>query len=94
MSCKKCRNEFCWICLKKYTPHHYRIYNCFGCPGMQFEDEEELACRRVLLVIFYLMLPFLLAVALTAVVVTLPIYMLSMLLCRPCKWLEEENEKC
>lgn len=38
MTCKKCRFEFCWLCEKKYTKHHYRYYNCFGCPGMQFEN--------------------------------------------------------
>lgn len=36
MTCKKCQFEFCWICLRQYSSYHYRYYNCFGCPGMQF----------------------------------------------------------
>lgn len=34
MTCTVCQYEFCWICLEKYEPSHYALYNFTGCPGL------------------------------------------------------------
>ena len=35
MTCINCYYEFCWICMKKYEPGHYSIFNFSACPGME-----------------------------------------------------------
>ena len=38
MTCSRCDYQFCWICLSKYSKNHYKWYNYFGCPNMQFSN--------------------------------------------------------
>jgi len=35
MHCTRCKYEFCWLCMRKYSQNHYLWYNVFGCPLMQ-----------------------------------------------------------
>lgn len=92
MTCKKCKYQFCWLCLKKYTHHHYRYYNCFGCPGMQFEDEGELTVERAKQIVLFLLLPFIIMLILFCYVSAIPIYMLGVFFYKPCYWIDSEQE--
>jgi hypothetical protein len=91
MNCKKCHHEFCWICLKPYSHYHYKYYNCFGCPGMQFEDEDALPTERTKQVLLYLSLPLILAVILASYLAAIPIYMVGTFLYKPLDWLSSSN---
>ena len=46
MKCLNCGFNFCWLCLKEYTPNHFSIYNINGCPGMRFENERTYRIRN------------------------------------------------
>ena len=46
MKCTNCEFCFCWLCLRKYTPNHYSIYNVKGCPGMRFESMKTYKIRN------------------------------------------------
>jgi E3 ubiquitin-protein ligase RNF19A len=35
MTCQRCRYEFCWMCMGRYSEHHFEWWNVFGCPGGQ-----------------------------------------------------------
>ena len=69
MRCINCNNEFCWLCLKKYSNDHYSLYNFRGCPGMRFGkflnkklvNEEKKKCwdNKMLKVLWYLFSCFL-----------------------------------
>ena len=43
-----CKASFCWLCLQEIedvpTPAHYKPYNLNGCPGKQFQENEETTC--------------------------------------------------
>jgi len=41
MKCIVCFYEFCWICLSKYEPSHYAVYNFRGCPGMKYYTKKK-----------------------------------------------------
>ena len=92
MTCKKCKHQFCWLCLKKYTHHHFRYYNCFGCPGMQFEEEERLVAERAKQLVLFLLLPFIIALMFFCYFAGLPIYMVITLLDRPCHWVSSDHD--
>mmetsp|Transcript_6136 Transcript_6136/g.9449 ORF Transcript_6136/g.9449 Transcript_6136/m.9449 type:complete len:353 (+) Transcript_6136:164-1222(+) len=34
MTCR-CGYQFCYLCRRQMTAYHYRLYNPFGCPGLQ-----------------------------------------------------------
>jgi len=36
MTCVKCHYQFCWLCMRKYSSHHYSWWNICGCPRMLF----------------------------------------------------------
>ena len=38
MHCTRCNYDFCWLCMRHYKPDHYKWYNIFGCPLMQFQQ--------------------------------------------------------
>ena len=54
---------------------------------MQFDDPDDMFCRRIMQVLFYLLLPVILACAIFGVLLALPFYMLIMILSKPCQWL-------
>ena len=37
-----CRHQFCWLCLKEYTPDHFEVG---ACAGMQFNDPDSFSNR-------------------------------------------------
>lgn len=88
MTCKKCKYQFCWLCLSKYSRHHYKYYNCFGCPGMQFEDPQEVLAERCKQLLLYLLMPFIMALVLFCYFSAVPLYMLGSLVYKPCAWSE------
>ncbi|CAD8060961.1 unnamed protein product [Paramecium primaurelia] len=38
--CSQCKYQFCWLCKQKYTIYHFKYYNIFGCPGMQYSHRD------------------------------------------------------
>jgi hypothetical protein len=95
MVCKKCKAEFCWICLSEYSIHHYRYYNCFGCPGLQFGEEEELPEQKCKQAMIFLLSPFILLLLISGFFICLPLYMIFCLLTKPCDWIGRDNDsKC
>ena len=86
MNCKKCKHEFCWLCLRPYSHYHYKYYNCCGCPGMQFEEEDEMLIERAKQMLLYLTLPPILALVLACYLASIPVYMLGTLLYKPFEW--------
>ena len=86
MNCKKCKHEFCWLCLRPYSHYHYKYYNCCGCPGMQFEEEDEMLIERAKQMLLYLTLPLILALVLACYLASIPVYMLGTLLYKPFEW--------
>lgn len=69
MTCYHCKQEFCWLCRSKCQHSHYRWYNIFGCPDMQFSDQKPFKYpnlyRFLLLLSIILLTPI--ALALTVV---------------------------
>ena len=65
--CFNCRYEFCWLCLKEYTPDHYEGGICSGLQFSRFEclsNKLILYLRRIGLVLlknlgFFFIFPFL-----------------------------------
>ena len=95
MACKKCKTEFCWICLSVYTDHHFRYYNCCGCPGLQFGEEEELPRQRCKQLALYLLSPLIIAIFACLFFCCLPLYMVFNLLTKPCQWIASDfDTKC
>jgi hypothetical protein len=92
MTCKKCKFQFCWLCLKKYSRHHYKYYNCFGCPGMQFEDEEEVVSERFKQLLFYFLMPFIVSLVLFCYLAAVPLYMLGCFAYKPCSWADSDKD--
>jgi hypothetical protein len=92
MTCKKCKFQFCWLCLKKYSRHHYKYYNCFGCPGMQFEEEDELVAERFKQLLLYFLMPFVLTLVLFCYLAAVPLYMLGCAVYKPCAWADAEKD--
>jgi len=43
MTCSSCNFQFCWLCNGEYKVGHYDMTNPFGCPGMQFKNEDSLS---------------------------------------------------
>ena len=41
MTCTRCAHQFCWLCGRKYTKHHFAFWNLRGCPGLQ---DGSLSC--------------------------------------------------
>lgn len=66
MTCARCKYNFCWICLGKYSSNHYEWYNVFGCPKMQYSRMRYSSvcskCRWIL--IFFKIIIFILFVLL------------------------------
>jgi E3 ubiquitin-protein ligase RNF19A len=41
MTCYFCSYQWCWICKSIYTSSHYNKLNPFGCPGLQYSNENS-----------------------------------------------------
>ena len=80
--------------MNKYSKHHYRYYNCFGCPGMLFEGEEGVISERFKQCGLYILLPFVLAILLLIYLLAVPVYMLGSLIANPCVWPSENPYMC
>jgi hypothetical protein len=48
MTCASCQYQFCWLCMRKYTPDHYNLENFEGCPGRCFDIPKSVRRRRKL----------------------------------------------
>ena len=46
MTCYKCKYEFCWLCMGKYSSRHFDVYNVLGCPGLQSGEIGRASCRE------------------------------------------------
>ena len=43
MTCAGCGHEFCWLCRKKYSNHHYKWWNVAGCPNkLQYSPDTQI----------------------------------------------------
>ena len=60
VSCKNCKLEYCWLCLKPYSKFHFKLYNIFGCPGRKYENLTNLSKwnQKSFLFIFYMFVVF------------------------------------
>jgi len=43
MTCKYCKNEFCWLCMAHYFPGHFDDNTGTSCAGKMF-FEPEICC--------------------------------------------------
>lgn len=88
MTCKQCKSQFCWICLGQYTIHHYKIYNCWGCSGLQYDEKiEDRLYRKVKKISFFFVLPFFALFCLALTIGILPLNLLYQLVAQPCEWI-------
>ena len=47
MTCTRCHFQFCWLCCRRYSKHHFAFWNLFGCPGLQDGSLSWLGNDRV-----------------------------------------------
>jgi hypothetical protein len=85
--------------LGPYTPYHYRIYNCCGCPGLQFDEAEEIGFKRFMQILFFVFLPVIIGLAITSIFLMLPLFMLYDFITKPCRWISSSfdsysEQKC
>ncbi len=52
MTCFICKYQFCWLCLRKYTTHHFAEWNCCGCPDLLQNRTIFKTCLRAMSTFF------------------------------------------
>ena len=108
MTCTRCRFQFCWLCSRRYTKHHFAFWNLWGCPGLQDGGLSWLGNDRVccmdcgfgcgcagMVKRFMFRLWILFSIGVVGVVFALPA-MLGALLCGPClvwRWRKHQKAK-
>lgn len=78
MRCTKCRYEFCWLCLGRYSNNHYKWWNMLGCPKQQHSDNYWCGWKYVFILTFIPLLAIVLTAGLAMSVLFAVIYGLVM----------------
>ena len=108
MTCTRCRFQFCWLCQRRYTKHHFAFWNLGGCPGLQDGSLSWLGNDRICcmdcgcgcgcagaLKRFIFRLWVLFTIGITSLVLAVPA-VLGALVCGPClvwRWRKHQKAK-
>ncbi|KAM3136109.1 hypothetical protein pb186bvf_011731 [Paramecium bursaria] len=88
MTCRNCSHQFCWLCRGKYSYKHYKSYNIFGCPYMQYSNKTPfkypILYRFFALIVLILISPLILSV----IILIGCLYMLAFLIWLPALFLK------